>query len=999
MSDLEKRIADLSPEKRALLAKRLGRAPGGAQPVPPEAIAVLGIGCRFPGGASSPQRFWENLIEGVDCISLVPPDRWDNDAFCDPNHAAPNELGMRWGGFVHGVDEFDAAFFHISPKEAARMDPQQRLFLETAWEALENAGLPPQALAGSPTGVFVGAQSQIADYYFLQLAGAEDMNAYTATGTAHSIIANRLSYFLDLRGPSLTVDTACSSSLVALHLACESLRHKECGTAIAGGVSVILSPEISVSYTHLQFLSPDGRCKAFDAGANGFVRGEGCGVLVLRRLSDALRGGDPILAVIRGSAVNQDGASNGLTAPNGLAQQAVVRQALRNAGLDPSRVTFVETHGTGTILGDPIEVEALNAVVGRAAEKALPCYLGALKSNIGHLEAAAGIAGVIKAVLCLHHRHVPRNLHFTRLNPHICLEGSRLAIPTQNLPWETSGVPRCAGVSSFGFGGTNAHVILEEAPAAPNRRAPLPPRPWQRQRYWLDTAPSTASAGRPVPQKGISTKPVHPLLGLRMDSPLVLFESLVSPGLLPRLGRHRIAGTPVFPMSSFLEIPLAAAAYVLSSPVNALILERAAIEEPLVFPGRQTRTLQTFLDSAGEGLYSCRVFSRPGGALPPEGGTPNYGAEQESAAWTLHMRAKVRQVLPGSEPFEKEEIPRTIDEIRGRCAEETPGGALYDWYSGRGFEFGAEDQGIASVQRGNHEAIALLRLSDTMLREAADYALPPAMLDACLQVFGALWPGYPESEAYLPTGLDSLLVRCGAAPHPDYWIHARLREGGGPEVLTGDLWVFEGTGIESSPVPLHLVARVRGLVFRRANVETFRHFAQAEVSTPLDFKRRFRETPEAERPPLVDALARSQIAAILGLGADSSAAGALDADTPLPRLGFDSLMAVELRNRLRAETGVEISLREILESASLRTITAILAERLKAASAHSPLPLAPSSHGDPHPPIQIPDDLDPAKARYLLDHLDQLSDLQVEALLEKMALWDKGARKEQGNDV
>ena len=476
MGDLSSRIASLSPEQRTLLERRLKAS---ARPAPARAaaepIAIVGMGCRFPGAVASPDAFWRLLTDGIDAISEVPADRWDVDSVYDPDPEARGKMSTRWGGFVERVAEFDAAFFGISPREAARMDPQQRLLLEVAWEALEDAGQPTEQLSGRAAGVFLGIHSLSSDYYLRQSSSLRDVDVYTSTGVAHSIVANRLSYVLDLSGPSLVVDTACSSSLVAVHLACQSLRLGECELAVAGGVNLILSPEVTVALSKLNMMAPDGRCKTFDARADGFVRSEGCGIVILRRLADALADGDPVVAVIRGTAVNQDGATNGITAPSGLAQQAVVRRALENGGVEARSVSYVETHGTGTALGDPIEVEALTETLGRGEG---PCFLGAVKSNIGHLEAAAGIAGLIKAALCLRYRFVPPNLHFHTPNPHLELGGSRFVIPTEGRPWTiTNGFARVAGVSSFGFGGTNAHVVLEEAPAAPAVAAAATARP------------------------------------------------------------------------------------------------------------------------------------------------------------------------------------------------------------------------------------------------------------------------------------------------------------------------------------------------------------------------------------------------------------------------------------------------------------------------------------------------------------------------------------------
>lgn len=426
-----------------------------------EPIAIIGIGCRFPG-ADNPASFWQLLHKGVDAITEVSPERWDNEVFYDPEPATPRKMNTRWGGFLEQVGEFDPNFFRISPREAAQIDPQHRLLLEVAWEALENAGIPPHQLKGSQTGVFVG----ISNSDYLRLMSSQEignLNAYSGTGNAFSIAANRLSYWLDLKGPSLAIDTACSSSLVAAHIACQSLHLGESNLCLVGGVNLILSPETSIIFSQARMMAADGRCKTFDASADGYVRGEGCGVVVLKRLSDALRDKDNIQAIIRGSAVNQDGLTNGITAPNGPSQQAVIRQALKNAEVLPSQISYVEAHGTGTPLGDPQEFSSLKAVLKQGRQPDQPCWIGSVKTNIGHLESAAGLAGIIKVVLSLQHREIPPHLHLQQLSRYISLEGTPLAIPTQCQPWEPGTERRLAGISSFGFGGTNAHLILEEA--------------------------------------------------------------------------------------------------------------------------------------------------------------------------------------------------------------------------------------------------------------------------------------------------------------------------------------------------------------------------------------------------------------------------------------------------------------------------------------------------------------------------------------------------------
>ncbi|QRN93952.1 SDR family NAD(P)-dependent oxidoreductase [Archangium violaceum] len=418
-----------------------------------EPIAIVGMGCRFPGGADTPEAYWKLLAEGREAIRREPASRREG----------ADGSGARWGGYLDDVSGFDAGFFGISPREAASMDPQQRLLLEVVWEALEHAGVDPERLAGSPTGVFVGLTGN--DYERLLPSGPGQVDAYFVTGNGHCFPPGRLSYLLGLQGPSLAVDTACSSSLVAVHLACQSLRSGECNLALAGGVNLILDSFITEGLVRMQALSPNGRCSAFDARANGFVRGEGCGVVVLKRLSDAKAQGDDILAIIRGTAINQDGRSTGFTAPNVLAQQALLRQALASARVEPSSIGYVEAHGTGTPLGDPIEVEALIDVLGKPREDGSRCALASVKTNLGHLEAAAGVAGLIKAVLALQHEAIPRHLNFSRLNPRIQLEGTPFFVPTEQQPWTRGEAPRRAGVSSFGMSGTNAHVILEEAPS------------------------------------------------------------------------------------------------------------------------------------------------------------------------------------------------------------------------------------------------------------------------------------------------------------------------------------------------------------------------------------------------------------------------------------------------------------------------------------------------------------------------------------------------------
>ena len=460
--------AELSPLKRALVAiEELQARLDAVEQQRGEPIAVVGMGCRIPGGANSPEELWQLLHEGRSGVCEIPPDRWDIAAYYDPNPDAPGKIATRFGGFLDQVDRFEPQFFGISPRETLTMDPQQRLLLEVSWEALEHAGLSPAKLGKTRAGVYFGVCSNDYSHLLLEAGDPALLDMYYLSGIAHSIASGRLSYVLGLQGPSVSVDTACSSSLVAVHLACQALRTGECRLALAGGVNVMLSPEPFVTMSRARMLAADGKCKTFDAAADGFVRGEGCGVVVLKRLSDAQADGDRILALIRGSAVSQDGPSSGLTAPNGPSQESVIRDALANAGVKPADISYVEAHGTGTSLGDPIEVQALGAVFGTERAAAAPLLIGSLKTNVGHLEAAAGVAGLIKLILSLQNQEIPRHLNFQKPSPHIPWERLALKVATKRQPWTPLNGKRIGGVSSFGFSGTNAHVVLEEAPTGP----------------------------------------------------------------------------------------------------------------------------------------------------------------------------------------------------------------------------------------------------------------------------------------------------------------------------------------------------------------------------------------------------------------------------------------------------------------------------------------------------------------------------------------------------
>ncbi len=585
LKEFAEQIATLPPKRLVLLCLRMQAQLEALQNAKREPIAIIGTGLRFPGGASDPESFWRLMCDGVDAITEVPADRWNVDAFYDPDPEAAGKSYSRSGGFIDGIHDFDSTFFGVSANEARLMDPQQKLLLEVSWEALERAGQASDKLNNSRTGVFVGLSSY--DYGLLVVErGASRNGTSELMSASHSIAAGRLSHLMGLRGPCVAIDTACSSSLVAIHMACQSLRDEECRLALAGGINLILTPDPMINFARAKMLSADGRCKTFDAAADGFVRSEGCGMVVLKRLREALADGDQILALIRGSAVNHDGRSNGLTVPHGPAQAELITEALSRAGVSPAEVDYVEAHGTGTALGDPIELRALAAVFGQRLPDQ-PLLLGSVKTNLGHLEAAAGVASLIKVVLALGHGELPPHLHLRQLTPHVPWAEWPLQVPTTRTPWPArpSG-RRLAGVSSFGISGTNAHLVLESFTAPPPATPPpaTPPPGPEAPAYLLPLSAKTEAALRQLAGRFAQHLQDHP----EQELAAICYTS----GVGRAHYRHRLAVVG----HSHAELSASLRLFAGAAPAPATVFSGVATSPPLPFASSASESPLPALD-------------------------------------------------------------------------------------------------------------------------------------------------------------------------------------------------------------------------------------------------------------------------------------------------------------------------------------------------------------------------------------------------------------------
>lgn len=735
-----------------------------------EPIAVIGMACRFPGQADNPSAFWELLAEGRDCIREVPADRWDMETLYDPDPKAPGKMYCKHGGFLDRIDLFDPAFFGLTPREANAMDPQHRLLLEVAWEAVCQAKIDPKDCYGSRTGVFMGLSTFDFAAHRIAEGDRAQIDPYFVSGTVLSAAAGRLSYLLGLTGPSFIVDTACSSSLVALHQACNALRRGECTAALTGGVGLIMAPEPQIAFCKAGMLATDGRCKTFDAGADGYGRGEGCGVLVLKKLSRALADGDPVLALIRGSAVNQDGASGGLTVPHGPSQENVVREALAGAGLNPEDLSYVEAHGTGTPLGDPIEVGAL-AQVFNLEERDTRLHLGSVKTNFGHLEAAAGVAGIIKTILAMKHRLLPRHLHFREPNPKIAWNKLNLHVPRETTPWQSDG-PLRAGVSSFGFAGTNAFVVLESFDLAQCARASVPPPTYQRKSrkpplgnktQITATGPGAVERlpGRRIAMPG--SRDIRFQLSFRPDSPSYVPD-------------HKIFGHLVIAGASHLAFALEACNQAFHN--RPLVLENFTFQQAMVLENNQTRTAQLVLSQDGD-HHQLVLYS---------------GTDPNGEQWTAHVKARV---------LSAKHAPNAGDAIRpGDLSgpRQNPDD-LYQTIADMGHHLGDSFRRVRRIETGGKQALIQLSPPETGSKQ---YRFHPGLLDSSLQylcirgpelLFGEEAAAQREEEIFIPFFIQKIHAFSVQDQPETVYCHVDLHEQSGDRsAVVGDLHLFDENG-------------------------------------------------------------------------------------------------------------------------------------------------------------------------------------------------------------
>jgi len=888
-------------------------------------VAIIGMSCRFPGGADSAEAFRDLLWRGSDAISRVPADRWNAAAFADPDPDAAGKIVSPFGGFIDQVGRFDAEFFGVSPREAENMDPQHRLLLETTWRALEHANVPPASLRGTDTGVYAGICTY--DYAIRHLvANHAPVTAHFGTGNALSAAAGRLSYVFGFTGPAMSVDTACSSSLVSVHLAAQALRHGECRTAIAAGVNLMLTPHTNMSFSRARMLAADGRCKPFDAAANGYVRGEGCGVVVLKLLADAQRDGDPILAVIRGSAVNQDGASSGLTVPNGPAQQDVIRKALANGRTRPGDVAYVEAHGTGTSLGDPIEARSVSAAYCGAGDRTTPLLIGSVKSNIGHLEGAAGIASLMKAVLILQHGAIPASLHFSAPNPAIEWSTSGLQVASALMPWP-HGASRVAAVSSFGFTGTNAHVILEAAPGAaatarPAGDAVLPlsaQDPEALTRLVRDYAALLANPAAPafVDVAAVAALGREHFAHRRA----IVASSAVDAAALLRSGAQSAPGADAALVAVARRYE---AGDTIDWTASADLTARARVHVPGYPFGGARHWLAEEAGLLSGYVADHRVFGRaivPAAALVElilAAGRDHFHTERlaidqftihRPLEWSSDLSSRVRTVvaaspagrhislMAGTDLVAEAQVSVAVDgdaswpdAIAG--GEPVPVDSIYAACDARGLHYGPAFRTLSLVWRGGNGVRATASLPAEATPVAA--GIHPALLDGCLQAVALAYPELPDGALYLPVRIRRMVAHgaAGRAVHCD----ARLVHADAARVEV-DLWLRDDSG--------RPVAMLAGLELVRGSATSLAAALGAGQAVAASAQ------PAAASTDTV----REMAGRILRMPAAS-----IDPDVPLASMGLDSLMAIELRSACSDAFQVDVPVVDLIRDLSVNGI-------------------------------------------------------------------------------
>lgn len=859
-----------------------------------EPIAIIGMACRLPGNVNNPEDFWDLLIQNKDAIIDVPSNRWSLDQYYDPDKDAPGKMYVKKGGFLQTpIDEFDADFFHISPKEAEDMDPQQRLALEVAVEAIQSAGINSTDLMRSLTGVYMGICFNDYGHLITESGHVEAVDNYYSTGNHYSVLSGRISYFFGLQGPAISMDTACSSSLVSIDTAVKDLRLKRCNLALAGGVNLMLAPEPTINFCKSGMLSPEGHCKTFDESADGYVRGEGCGIIILKRLSDAIKDNNTILAVIRGTAVNQDGPSSGLTVPNGLAQEAVIKAALENAKVSPEEIQYVEAHGTGTSLGDPIEVEALKNSYTKGRDENHPLRVGSVKTNIGHTEAVAGVASVMKVVLSFLHEKIPATLHFKKLNPKIALNQIPLKIAGKNLDWKREeNTKRLAGVSSFGFSGTNAHIILEESPALSAEQFELwkirtEEKPqFHRQAYWAEAARPNAQ------QMGIY---VHPLLGEMHELPdkTAYFTALLQLSTLSYLEDHVVFDRVIYPGAAYLEMALSAGSLLLGN--EKIALENVSLESVLQFEAGKTKKTQMLIKKLEAETYSFEIYSQ-----------------------VEHAKGKITALIESPAAI-------SLENIKDRCPEALSISQFYEAIKTKGIAYGPHFQCIQNLSKGNKEVFAELQLKGS----AKSYHMHPALLDCALQL---VFANFSENGQF---NLPAVLLPISCEKFQMYsdlgekiWAHLSLLEST-ESITVADIRLLNSEGRVLADIkrfhyrPTSLSALENVLENEKRPSEAVLPKKIAKTNLVLEL-----ESAEAsQRLSIIKNYLKDLVRRVLG----KSPSETIEDNKGFFDMGFDSMMVVEFEEHLEDALGkgFELPSSLLFDRPNIEKMTEYLAEILK----------------------------------------------------------------------